>query len=221
MRRTAVSISWRVHHEAAVAADREDAPLGMEHRGHHRRGQAGAHRRQRIVEQQRVGDAGAVVAGEPDLVHAVVERDDAVLRHHLADVVHDALRRRREARSSVARSVMRARISSRSGSSAAGVRQLALEPVGQQFQARPDVADHLGMREVDLLDVGRRVADVDHLRPVRPHDERRLLDRVVADRDDQVGLVDRLVDVVALGQRGRAHVEVGAARPPCPCPSAW
>src|SRR6185503_2689588 len=45
-----------------------------------------------IVEQQRVGDGGAVVAGKPDLVHAVIEADDTILRHRLAHVVHEALR---------------------------------------------------------------------------------------------------------------------------------
>ena len=49
------------------------------------------------------------------------------------------------------------------------------------------------------------------LRPAGAHDEGRLLDRVVADRDDQVGLVDRPVDIVPLRQGGRAHVEVGSA----------
>ena len=52
---------------------------------------------------------------------------------------------------------------------------------------------------------------MDHLRSALAHDEGRLLDRVVADRDDQIGPVDRPVDVVALRQRRRAHVEVGAA----------
>ena len=86
---------------------------------------------------------------------------------------------------------MRLRMLIAQGQQGAGVRQLALDPVGQQFQARPDVADHLGMRKVDLFDVGRRVTDVDHLRPALAHDERWLLHRVVADGDDQVGLVDR------------------------------
>jgi hypothetical protein len=36
------------------------------------------------------------------------------------------------------------------------------------------------------------MADMDYFGPVRAHDEKRLLDRIVADRDDQVGLVDRL-----------------------------
>ena len=39
----------------------------------------------------------SVVAREPDLVHAVVEADDAVLRHHRAHVVHEALRDQRKA----------------------------------------------------------------------------------------------------------------------------
>jgi hypothetical protein len=39
----------------------------------------------------------------------------------------------------------------------------------------------------------------------------RLLDRVVADGQDQVGLVDRLVHVVAVGQRGRSHPQLGSA----------
>ena len=90
--------------------------------------------------------------------------------------------------------------------------QLALKPIRKQRQARPDVADHLGVREVDLLDVGRRIADMDHLRPALAHEEGRLLDRVVADGDDQIGPVHRPVHVVALGERGGAHVEVGPAR---------
>ena len=44
-----------------------------------------------------LGHMRAIVACEPDLVHAIVEADDAVLRHHLADVVNDALRHQREA----------------------------------------------------------------------------------------------------------------------------
>jgi hypothetical protein len=41
------------------------------------------HRRQRVVQEQRIGDMGAVVAGEPDLVDAVVEADDSVFRSRL------------------------------------------------------------------------------------------------------------------------------------------
>jgi len=45
-----------VHHEAAIAADREHALVRIEAFGRDRRREPRAHRRQRIVEQQRVGD---------------------------------------------------------------------------------------------------------------------------------------------------------------------
>ena len=54
------------------------------------------------------------------------------------------------------------------------------------------------MWEVHLLDGGGQVADMQYLRSFLAHDEGRLLDRVVADRDDQIGAVDGLVHVVAL-----------------------
>jgi hypothetical protein len=54
------------------------------------------------------------------------------------------------------------------------------------------------MWEVHLLDGGGQVADMQYLWSFRAHDEGRLLDRVVADRDDQVGAVDGSVHVVAL-----------------------
>jgi hypothetical protein len=70
--------------------------------------------------------------------------------------------------------------------------QTALNTIRQQFQARPDIANHLALRKVNPLHIGRRVADVDHLRTLRAHDERRLLDRIVTDGDDQIGAIDRL-----------------------------
>ena len=87
-----------VHHEAAVAADRHHLAVGIDHLRRHRRGQAGAHRRQRIVEQHRVGLARRIIAREPDLVDAVVEADDAVRRHRLAHLLDQAGREDREAR---------------------------------------------------------------------------------------------------------------------------
>ena len=126
----------------------------MQHRRHHGRRQAGPHGGERVVEQQRVGDVGAVVAGEPDLVHAVVEADDAVLRHDLADVVHDPLRRDREA--VLVGAVVDARQDLLPQVQEIRIRvELASKPVGQQREARADVADHLGMGEEDLLDIGR------------------------------------------------------------------
>jgi hypothetical protein len=50
-----------------------------------------------------------------------------------------------------------------------------------------------------------------HHRPFRFHEKRRLLNRIVADRDNQIRAIDRPMDVVALRQRRGAHVEVRPA----------
>ena len=43
------------------------------------------------------------------------------------------------------------------------------------------------------------------------HQEWRLLDSIVPDRDDQIGALDRIMDIVARRQRRGAHVEPGSA----------
>ena len=72
-----------VHHEAAVAADCHDPATRVEKLGCDRGREARSHGRECVVEQEGVGDVGAVVAREPDFIHAVVEADDAVLRHEV------------------------------------------------------------------------------------------------------------------------------------------
>src|SRR6202035_5601361 len=80
----------------------------------------------------------------------------------------------------------------------------------QPRKAGANVADDLRLREVYLLDRRRRGADMDHLRSIMTHQKRGLLDGVMADRNNQVGLVDRLVNPIPLRQSGRAHIEIGA-----------
>lgn len=69
----------------------------------------------------------------------------------------------------------------------------ARRPYGlQRLLEAPDgvgnVAHDLVVREVDLVDLGRVKVDVNHLlRAALRHEERRLLDHVVAHVDDQVG----------------------------------
>ena len=87
----------RIHHEPAVPADGEDAAFGIKHSRHHCRRQSGTHGRQRVVQQEGIRHIGPVVACEPDLVHSVVERDDAVFGNDLSYIMHDALRGRRPA----------------------------------------------------------------------------------------------------------------------------
>jgi hypothetical protein len=67
------------------------------------------------------------------------------------------------------------------------------------------------MREVHLLDRGGQITHMQDPRSALAHQERRFFHRIVADRDDQVGAVNRLVNMVPLGERGSAHVEPGSA----------
>src|SRR5256885_14055540 len=65
-----------VHHEAAVAAYGQHALLRIEALGCNGGRKAGAHGRQRVVEQQRVGDGSTIIACKPDLVHTIVRSEE-------------------------------------------------------------------------------------------------------------------------------------------------
>src|ERR1700750_590857 len=61
----------------------------------------------------------------------------------------------------------------------------------------------------DLLDGRRDIADIGDLwSGAVPHQEWRLFDRVVPDREDEIGALDRVVNVVALRQRRGAEIEL-------------
>ena len=177
---------------------------------HHRGRQARAHGRERVVEQQRVRNVGSIVSCEPDLVHAVIKRDDAILGNDFSYVMHDALGSGRPAifRGTVGDTVQNTFAKAQQR---AGIMQPPFDTISQQFKAWPDISDYLALWKVDEFDVGRRIADMDDLRALRAHDEGRLLDGVVPDGDDQVGAVNRLMHIIALAERGRAHVQIAAA----------
>ncbi|MNV14809.1 hypothetical protein D3C71_1055060 [compost metagenome] len=151
---------------------------------------------------------GPVVAREPDFVHAIVQGKDPVGRHNGADVVDDPLRREAGFKLPVgdAREDPLPEIDQRFC-----VWKPALKPVRQELEGGPEIPDHLGLREIDLLDSGRLVPDMNGLRSVAIHHEGRLFDRVVSDRDDEIGPFDGLVDIVPLGKSGSTQIEVHAA----------
>src|SRR5699024_10239384 len=86
------------------------------------------------------------------------------------------------------------------------------EHLGELVQGRRQVPDDLELREIHLLDDGGTVPDVDDGRPGLIHRERRLLGRIVTDGDDDVGRIDRVVDIVTGGQGRRAHVQIRRPR---------
>ena len=194
-----------VHHETAVAADRHDLAVGIQHRRHHRARQARTHRRQRIIEQHGVGEIGIVPARKPDLVDPVVQADDPVFGHRAAHLTDQMRREDREARV---------------GGERRGVGNLARAIFEHPAKVPPpwrddvvldlvdrvgDVADHLDMREIDRIDLGSAGRDVDDRRPALLHKERRLFDHVVADVDDAIRVLDRAVHEISGGQRRAAQ----------------
>jgi len=69
----------------------------------------------------------------------------------------------------------------------------------------------LRMREKDFFDGRREVTDMDHRGTTWAHEKGRFFHCVVANRDDQIGSVNGLMNVVAFGERGCSDVEIGSA----------
>lgn len=147
-----------------------------------------------------LGRRAPVIPGEPDLVDPVVERDDAVIRHHAAHVCHQPLWPDREAIVVVAFFDMRRQ-------PLLHLSEVVEVPVAlgdQRLLDAPDavrdVAHHFDLGEVHRVDDGGAEVDVSHLHAVAAHEERRLLHHVVPDVDDQVGPGDRPVEEVVIRQ---------------------
>ena len=79
--------------------------------------------------------------------------------------------------------------------------RLWLQLLHQPPDAVGDVADDFDLRKVNRIDRRRREVDVDDLDASVLHEERRLLDHVVADVDDQIRRLDRAVDEVTRRER--------------------
>ena len=140
---------------------------------------------------------GDVVSGEPDLVDTVVERNDIIARHYAAYVGNHALGDHRKTFVVAGLGDVRSNLVMQGGIIAAVALQLAIQAVSQPLDRSGDVADDLELREVDLIDFSRLVIDMDDGLPARLHEEGRLLHHVVTDIDDQIGLLDRAVNIIA------------------------
>jgi hypothetical protein len=73
------------------------------------------------------------------------------------------------------------------------------DPLADLPERVGDVAHDLRGREVHPVDRSRAVVDVQDVGAAWLHEERRLLHDVVTDVDDQVGVGDRVVQVIFLG----------------------
>src|SRR6476646_4430556 len=94
LRRTAVSISCEFIMKPPSPQTASTRRSGCSIAAIMADGSPAPHRRQRVVQQQRVRDIGSVVPRKPDFVHPVIQGDDTVLRNDLSYIVDDPLRRR-------------------------------------------------------------------------------------------------------------------------------
>jgi hypothetical protein len=76
------------------------------------------------------------------------------------------------------------------------------------------ISDDFRLGEINLFNGRRRRSEMNDLRSLRAHQERRLFDRVMSDRNNQISPVDRLMDPVPFGKSGNTFGRDVAAR--CP-----
>ena len=78
---------------------------------------------------------------------------------------------------------------------------------GQFGDAVGDVADQFELGKINLVNLGGIEIDVNDLLAALLHEEGRLFHDVVAGIDDQIGAVDRTVNIVVVGQGRGADIE--------------
>ena len=166
--RTAVSTSCEFIMNPPSPHTANTRRCGYKNRRHHRRRQTRTHRRQRIIQQQRVRDRRPIITGKPNLVHAVIQRDNPIIGHHRPHISHNPLRSRRE-------TTLR-RPSRNPGQNTRPhrqqrrrIRQPTLQPIRQQRQTRPHITHHRSLRRIHLLHIRRRITHMNHRRPTRTH----------------------------------------------------
>ena len=189
----------RVEHEAAVAGDGQDGPIGMDQAGRYRSGQGDAHRREAVGDDAGVRALGLVEPGQPHLVGADVADDDVVGTERCPDVVDDLLRLHRVA---LVVGVLRDLVQEVTARGVRHAEAVAAAALPQGVEAGPDMADHASVDDVVLVDLGRDGMDVDQLVLVSAPQVGMVLDHVVADADDEVGLLEA-AEVVVVGLQPR------------------
>src|SRR5918993_99575 len=198
-----------VHQQAAVPAQRHDAPVRVDERRRDRARQRNAHRRESVRDDHRVGLVRLVQPRDPDLVGADVGHHDVVGREHpaeledgllgLDDRIVVVLGGPEVGEQPVAEVGMDQDLARRVALLGAAARDaLGLHGGKQAAQRAVDVPDQLDLRPVRRVHLRRLGVDVhDALGPVRVPASRRVLDQVVADADHDVGAVEPGQHVVA------------------------
>ena len=178
----------RIHHEAGVAGDSHHLALRRGQLGGDRARHRDAHRRETVGDDAGVRPLGAVHARHPHLVRAHVGDHDVVGRQYFTQVPDDFLRFDRETR-------VRCIFDPVGHDRAAYCRErrglLRRGAHGNPVQRGIDVAEYADGDDIVFIDFGRQPVDVDDdLVGARVPHVGVVLDHVVADADDNVGLLE-------------------------------
>ena len=216
----------RVHEEAGVAVDRENLAIRHRDLGPERAGEGEAHCAEAVGDEAGVGLVALVVAGDPHLVRAHVREQHVPRPHDLAHVVKHLLR----AHGEVAAALLGGEIvvngmAQRLPLADIEERQARAAVLGSPLDLLVDLPERIGdvALNVDLdlivaVHLGRPEVDMDDgLFHAAVPESRRVLDQVVADRDDHVGLAQCGDDVVLALE---AHGEEAVLVAPWHCPLA-
>ena len=129
-----------------------------------------------------------IVAGKPDLVHAVVEAKNAIIGHNLTNIGHDTLRNRRV--TTIVGPVGDALPDQ--GPHFVEVREIVIRTIdcgSNASHAVRNIPDDFDMRKIDLVNIGGIDIDVNYLRRGSVHQKWGFLHSVVANGDDEIGML--------------------------------
>ena len=86
--------------------------------------------------------------------------------------------------------------------------QRALQQITQTRYGLRQIADNFHLGEVNLIHLRGLIVHMDDLCAAFFHKERRLLHHVMAHVDDEIGALNRTVQIVPVRKRRRAHEEL-------------
>lgn len=200
-----------IHYESSVSRDAYDLRIGILHLRDDGGREPGTHRGERIIQDDRIRDVGRVIPCDPYLVEAVIEGDDGIIRKRRPQFL-DESPRLQDLRPVLMGDVLLHLVPVLGvdlvdfAEIPAGSVQLKLVEPPESVR---DIADDLVIRRIHIVEGGRVEIDVNHLGALVGDDVRRLLDDVIPDRKDQIGLPYGIVDVIVFGQcsRSKALIE--------------
>ena len=150
-----------------------------------------------VVEKDSVGASRFVIARKPDLIDAVVQRDNSVIGHGLAHVGNEALRIGRETVVFNAFGEMAVHGLGNAFEIGEVPAVLGLKAFVQFPDAMGNISDELDLGKIDRVHGGGVEIHVEDSHAAGFHEEGRLLNNVVTNIDDEICALNRAMNEVS------------------------